>query len=50
MDLTILDHVLVAILFIVLPVLSVTDYRKCKLQLRAGKPTARLFLYRSFIA
>ena len=50
MDLTIWDHILVAILFIVLPVLSVTDYRKFKSRLSAGKPTARLFLYRSFIA
>ena len=50
MELTIFDHILVAILFIVLPVLSVTDYRKCKSQLNAGKPTARLFFYRSIIA
>ena len=50
MELTIFDHILVAILFIVMPVLSVTDYRKFKSQLNAGKPTARLFLYRSWIA
>ena len=49
MELTVFDHILVAILFIVLPVLSVTDYRKCKSQLSAGKPTARLFLYRIWI-
>ena len=50
MELTIFDHILVAILFIVMPVLGVTDYRKLKSQLKAGKPTARLFLYRSWIA
>ncbi len=50
MELTIFDHILVAILFIVLPVLSVTDFRKLKSQLNAGKPTARLFFYRSIIA
>ncbi len=50
MELTIFDHILVAILFIVMPVLGVTDYRKLKSQLNAGKPTARLFLYRSWIA
>ncbi len=50
MELTIFDHILVAILVIVQPVLGVTDYRKCKSQLNAGKPTARLFFYRSIIA
>ncbi len=50
MELTIFDHILVAILFFVLPVLSVTDYRKLKSQLNAGKPTARLLFYRSTIA
>lgn len=50
MELTIFDHILVAILFIVMPVWGVTDYRKLKSQLNAGKPTARLFLYRSWIA
>ena len=50
MELTVFDHILVAILFIVLPVLSVTDYRKLKSQLNAGKPTARLFYYRSTMA
>ncbi len=50
MELTVFDHLLVAILLIVEPVLSVTDYRKLKSQLNAGKPTARLFLYRSWIA
>ena len=50
MELTVFDHILVAILFIVTPVLSVTDYRKLKSQLNAGKSTARLFLYRSWIA
>ncbi len=50
MELTIFDHILVAILLLVTPVLSVTDYRKCKSRLNAGKPTARLFLYRSWIA
>lgn len=50
MELTIFDHILVAILFIVMPVWGVTDFRKLKSQLDAGKPTARLFLYRSWIA
>jgi len=50
MELTIFDHILVAILFFVLPVLSVTDYRKLKSQLNADKPTARIFWYRSTIA
>ncbi len=50
MEPTIFDHIFVAILFIVLPVLSVTDYRKFKSQINAGKLTARLFLYRSGIA
>ena len=50
MELTVFDHILVAILFFVLPVLGVSDYRKCKSQLSAGKPTARLFFYRSTIA
>ena len=50
MELTIFDHILVAILFIVTPVLSVTDYRKFKSQLNAGKLTARLHFYRSTIA
>ncbi|MCZ6837305.1 MAG: CPBP family intramembrane metalloprotease [Planctomycetota bacterium] len=50
MDLTILDHVLVAMLFIVIPVLSVTDDRKFKSQLGAGRPNARLVYYRSIMA
>ncbi len=50
MELTIFDHLLVAILFIVMPVLSVTDYRKFTSQLEAGKPTARLHFYRLTIA
>ena len=50
MDLTIWDHILVVILFILMPVLGATDYRKFKSRLSAGRPTARLFLYRSFIA
>ena len=49
MELTIFDHLLVAILFLVLPVLSVTDFRKLKSQLDAGKPAARLLFYRSII-
>ncbi len=50
MERTVFDHILAAILFIVLPVLGVTDYRKLKSQLDAGKPAARLFFYRSTIA
>ena len=50
MELTIFDHILVAILFLVTPVLSVTDYRKFTSQLNAGKPTVRLHFYRLTIA
>ncbi|MCP4247599.1 MAG: CPBP family intramembrane metalloprotease [bacterium] len=45
MELTLFDHILVAILFILFPILSVTDYRRFQAQLDAGKPTARLSLY-----
>lgn len=50
MDLTIFDHILVATLFLVIPVFSVTDYRKLESRLDAGLPTARLLFYRSIIA
>ena len=50
MELTVFDHILVAILFLVTPVLSVTEYRKFMSQIEAGKPTVRLHFYRSSIA
>ncbi len=50
MDLTTFDHILVATLFLVIPVFSVTDYRKLESRLDAGLPTARLLFYRSIIA
>jgi len=50
MDLTIFDHILVAILFIAMPILSVTDYRKLESRLDAGLPTARVLFYRNMIA
>ena len=50
MELTVFDHILVGILFIVLPILSVIDYRRLESQLNAGKPNARTSLYRNWIA
>ena len=50
MELTVFDHILVAFLFLVQPVLSVIDYRKLTSQLEAGDPTARLRFYRGCIA
>jgi membrane protease YdiL (CAAX protease family) len=50
MDLTIADHLLVSLLFIVMPVLSVTDWRKLESRLDAGRPNARLLFYRSIMA
>ena len=49
MGLTILDHLIVAILFVAMPILSVADYRKLHARLEAGTTTARLLFYRSII-
>ncbi len=50
MGLTIFDHILAVILFIVMPVLSVTDFRRLKAGLNEGRPTARLSFYRGALA
>lgn len=50
MELKLFDHILVAILLIVLPVIGVSDFRRLKTGLIAGRVTARLSFYRNTIA